>query len=83
LKGEIISITKTLLTAKGRTSSGGAFIQSKEKHLKQGGESFKILRNAFLKSHSYTIGYLQKNLKGLLQKICKNKLCGANVVQNY
>jgi hypothetical protein len=25
---------------------------------------------------------LQKNLKRLLQKICKNKLSGANVVQN-
>jgi hypothetical protein len=31
----------------------------------------------------YTIGYLQKNLKRLLQKICKNKQSGANVVQIY
>jgi hypothetical protein len=30
----------------------------------------------------YTIGYLQKNLKRLLQKICKNKQSGANVVQD-
>jgi hypothetical protein len=36
----------------------------------------------FLKSYSYTIGYLQKNLKRFLQKICKNNLSGANVVQN-
>jgi hypothetical protein len=35
-----------------------------------------------LKSYSYAIGYLQKNLKRLLQKICKNKQSGANVVQN-
>jgi hypothetical protein len=43
---EIISIAKTLLTAKRRTSSGGAFIQSKEKHLKQG-RIFKILKMLF------------------------------------
>ena len=36
----------------------------------------------FLKSYSYTIDYLQKNLKRLFQKICKNKQSGANVVQN-
>jgi hypothetical protein len=34
--GEIIQIAKTLLTAKGRTSPGGVFIQPKEKHLKHG-----------------------------------------------
>jgi hypothetical protein len=34
------------------------------------------------KSYSHTIGYLQKYLKRLFQKICKNKLSGANVVQN-
>jgi hypothetical protein len=43
---EIISIAKSLLTAKGRISSGGAFIQLKEKHLKQG-ENFQNLENAF------------------------------------
>jgi hypothetical protein len=36
----------------------------------------------FFKSYSYTIGYVQKNLKRFFQKICKNKLIGANVVQN-
>jgi hypothetical protein len=35
-----------------------------------------------LKSYSHTIGYLQKNLKVLFQKICKNKQSGANVIQN-
>jgi hypothetical protein len=36
-KGEkFIPITKTLLTAKGRTFLGGDFIYPKEKHLKQG-----------------------------------------------
>jgi hypothetical protein len=69
------------LRAKGRTSSGGAFIQLKEKHLKQG-ENFQNLESAFWKSYFYTFGYLQKNLKTLFRKICKNKLSGAIVVQN-
>jgi hypothetical protein len=79
-KEKIISIAKTLLTANGRTSSGGAFILSKEKHLKQG-RNFKSWK-CFLKSYSCTFDYLQKNLKRLFQKICKYKLSGANVVQN-
>jgi hypothetical protein len=41
LKGK--TIPKTLLKAKGRISLGGAFIQSKENHLKQG-EKFQILK---------------------------------------
>jgi hypothetical protein len=45
------------------------------------GEFFKISK-MLLKSYSYTISYLQKNLKRLFQKICKNNLGGANVVQN-
>jgi hypothetical protein len=43
---------------------------------------FQNLESAFWKSYSYTFGYLQKNLKELFQKICKNKQSGANVVQN-
>jgi hypothetical protein len=46
------------------------------------GENFQILEKCFLKLYSYTIGYLQKDLKRLFQKICKNNLSGANVVQN-
>jgi hypothetical protein len=40
------------LKAKRRIHSGGAFIESKEKHLKQG-EEFQILK-CFLQSYSYT-----------------------------
>jgi hypothetical protein len=67
------------LTTKGRTSSGGAFIQPKEKHLKQG----RLLQNLkmLLKSFYYTIGKLQKNFKRL-PKDMQNKLSGANVVRN-
>jgi hypothetical protein len=45
-------------------------------------ESFK-LRNAFENFHSYTLGQLQMNLKRFYQKICKNELSGAYVVQNF
>jgi hypothetical protein len=43
---EIISITKTLLTAKERTFIGEVFVKPKEKHLKQG-ENLKILKMLF------------------------------------
>jgi uncharacterized membrane protein len=58
------------LKAKGRISSGGAFIQSKEKHLKQG-EKFQILKMLLEIIFLYTFGYWQKNLKRFSQKICK------------
>jgi hypothetical protein len=47
----------------------------KKKHFKQG-ENFQNLKSAFWKSYSYTFDYLQKNLKELFQKICKNNLSG-------
>jgi hypothetical protein len=37
-------ISKTLLTAIGRISSGGAFYLAKEKAFETGGEFFKILK---------------------------------------
>ena len=76
-KMEIISITKTLLTAKGRTFLGGAFCLAKGKAFETGGPFWKSWKY-FLKPYSYTIGYLQKDLKRLFQKNCKNKLNGAN-----
>jgi hypothetical protein len=44
---EIIQITKTLLTAKGRTCSAGAFILPMEKHLKQEEDFQKNLKMPF------------------------------------
>jgi hypothetical protein len=40
-------------------------------------------RDVTPKFHPYTIGQMQMNLKIFYQKICKNKLRGANVVKNY
>jgi hypothetical protein len=59
----------------------GSFYLAKGKAFETGGEFSKSWK-CFLKSYSYIIGYLQRNLKRLLQRICKSNLSGANVVQN-
>jgi hypothetical protein len=55
-------IFKTLLNTKRRISLRGSFVQSKEKHLKQG-ETISNFENASQKSYSFTFDYLQKNLE--------------------
>ena len=72
---------KTLLNTKRRISLRGSFVQSKEKHLKQG-EKISNLVNASQNSYSFTFDYLQKTLKRIYKRICKNKTCGASMVQN-
>jgi hypothetical protein len=49
--------------------------------LKQG-EKISNLENASRKSYSFTFDYLQKGLKRISKRICKNKTSGASVVQN-
>jgi hypothetical protein len=66
---------------KGRTFSRGVYL-AKGKTFEIGRESFKP-ENAFEKFYSYTLGQLQMNLKRFYQNICKNKLSGAYVVQNF
>jgi hypothetical protein len=73
-------LQKTLLTAKGRTSLGGAFIEPKEKHLKQG-ENFQKLENAFC-NHILIPLAICKRIWRDFPKDLQNKLSGANVVQN-
>jgi hypothetical protein len=72
---------ETLLNIKRRISLRGSFVQSKEKHLKQG-EKISNLVNASQNSYSFIFDYLQKTLKRIYKRICKNKTCGASVVQN-
>jgi hypothetical protein len=55
--------------------------KSKEKHLKQG-EKISNLVNASQESYSFTFDSLQKTLKRISKTFCKNKTCGASVVQN-
>ena len=46
------------------------------------GENFKTWK-CFAKSYSFTFDYFAKELwKGFTKRICKNKTCGASVVQN-
>ena len=58
---------KTLLNTKRRISLRGSFVQSKEKHLKQG-EKISNLVNASQESYSFTFDQLQKNFEKDLQK---------------
>jgi hypothetical protein len=76
-----LDILKPSWTLRGELIKGG-FVLVKEKHFKTKGENFK-LENASQKSYSFTFDYLAKWLwKRIYKRICKNKTCGASVVQN-
>jgi hypothetical protein len=45
-------------------------------------EKISNLENASQNFYSFTFDYLQKDFKKDLQNFCKNKTCGASVVQN-
>jgi hypothetical protein len=80
-KGEKIVFSnwylKTLLNTKRRILLRGSFVWSKEKHLKQG-EKISNLENASQNLIHLPLTICKKTLK----RICKNKTCGASVVQN-
>jgi hypothetical protein len=59
----------------------GTFYLAKGKAFETGGE-ISNFENASWNYILISLAIFQNNLKGLLQKICKNKLSGANVVQN-
>jgi hypothetical protein len=46
------------------------------------GEKISNLINASQKSYSFIFDYLQKDFEKVYKSICKNKTCGASVVQN-
>jgi hypothetical protein len=63
-------------------SSRGSFVYSKEKHLKQG-EKISNLENASRNLTHIPLTILQKYFEKEFPKIfCKNKTCGASMVQN-
>ena len=72
---------KTLLNTKRRISLRGSFVQSKEKHLKQG-EKISNLENALQNLTHLPLTICKRTLKRIYKRICKNKTCGASVVQN-
>jgi hypothetical protein len=69
------------LKAKRRISFRGSFVQSKEKHLKQGGE-ISNLENASCNLIYIPLTICKNTLKRFSKRICKNKTSGAKVVQN-
>jgi hypothetical protein len=79
----IIMFAKTLLTPKGSIFLGGELLFSQRKSIWKRERIFQNLKMPFWKLYSYIVGWLQNNLKRLFQKICKNKLSGSNVVQNF
>jgi hypothetical protein len=80
-KGGENSISKTLLNTKRRISFGGSFVKSKEKHLKQG-EKISNLENALQNLIHLPLTICKRTLKSIYKIVCKNKTCGASVVQN-
>jgi hypothetical protein len=72
---------KTLLNTKRRISFRVSFVQSKEKHLKQG-EKVSKLENALQNLIHLPLTICKRTLKRIYKRICKNKTCGASVVQN-
>ena len=72
---------KTLLNTKRWISFRGSFVKSKEKHLKQG-ERISNLENALQTLIHLPLTVCKRTLKRIYKRICKNKTCGASVVQN-
>jgi hypothetical protein len=72
---------KTLLNTKRRFHLGGVLFKSKEKHLKQG-EKISNLENALQNLIHLPLTICKRTWKRIYKRICKNKICGASVVQN-
>jgi hypothetical protein len=64
-----------------RISFRGSFVLSKEKHLKQG-EKNSNLENASQNLIHLPLTICKRTLKRIYKRVCKNKTCGASVVQN-
>jgi hypothetical protein len=53
----------------------------RKKHLKQG-EKISNLKDALQNLIHLSLTICKKTLKGIYKRVCKNKTCGASVVQN-
>jgi hypothetical protein len=69
------------LNTKRRFHLEGVLFYSKEKHLKQG-KKISNLENASLNLIHLPLTICKRTLKRIYKRICKNKTCGASVVQN-
>jgi hypothetical protein len=72
---------KTLLNTKRRISFRGSFCLVKGEHLKQG-EKISNLENASQNPIHLPLTICKRTLKRIYKRVCKNKTCGASVVQN-
>jgi hypothetical protein len=59
----------------------GGFVSQRKKHLKQG-EKISNLENASQNHIHLPLNICKRTLKRIYKRICKNKTCGASVVQN-
>jgi hypothetical protein len=73
--------SKTLLNTRGGFYWGGVLFKSKEKHLKQG-EKISNLENASQNLIHLPLTICKRTLKIIYKRTCKNKTCGASMVQN-
>jgi hypothetical protein len=73
---------KTLLNTKRRILLRGVLFRSKEKHLKQGEKKISNLENASQNLIHLPLIICKRTLKRIYKRICKNKTCGASMVQN-
>jgi hypothetical protein len=76
-----ISILKPSWILRGGIYWGEVLFKSKEKHLKQG-ETISNLENASQNLIHLPLTICKRTLKIIYKRICKNKTCGASVVQN-
>ena len=72
---------KTLLNTKRRFYLGGVLF-SQRKSIWNRGRKFQILKMLRKNLTHLPLTILQKSLKRIYKRICKNKTCGASVVQN-
>jgi hypothetical protein len=68
-------------TLRGVSLLGGVLFSQRKKHLKQG-EKISNLENALRNSIHLPLTICKRTLKRIYKRVCKNKTCGANVVQN-
>jgi hypothetical protein len=76
-----INILKPSWTLRGGIYQGGVLFSQKEKHLKQW-EKISNLENVSQNLIHVPLTICKRTLKRIYKRICKNKTCGASVVQN-
>jgi hypothetical protein len=77
----LFKLVKPSWKLRGEFHSGGVLL-SQRKIIWSRGRKFQILKNASRSLIHIRLTICKKTLKRFFKRICKNKTCGANVVQN-